>query len=1133
MALVPFSNEILVNNANTTTQQTPAIAIDSDGDYVVIWESVGQDDPTQTIRTGLFGQRFTFSGTKVGSEFQVNTTTNDNQGQPAVVYDPLSGFTVVWDSFGQDGNNYGVYSKRYNSAGVAQTGDTLVNTTTTGLQRDPVIGRDGAGNYVVVWRGSGSGGDTNGVYFQRFSAAGTALGGETLVNTASTDLETQPAVAMNASGAFVVAYTITNGTDSEVFVRLYNSSGIAVSNPIQVNVTTTSAQNSPVVAIDNNGNFVVVWESSQNSGTGIDLYGRRFSSTGAALSGEFLISTVTAGNQSNAAIALDANGNFTVAWQSVGQDGSGSGIYARQFSSAGVASGAEFLVNQTTTGDQVEPTIAMQTKGDFAIAWRDQSSGNGDIYVRSYSTNNPPTGLTLSTTSINENILANSTIGNFSTTDPDIGDTFTYTLVTGAGSSDNSAFNIVGNQLRINSSPNFEAKNSYSIRIRTTDQRGLIFESPFTITINNVNETPTALALSAVSINENVAANSVVGNFSTTDPDTGNTFTYSLVPGTGSTDNAAFSIVGNQLRINNSPDFETKSSYTIRVRTTDQGGLTFESPFTITVNDLAENTAPTAIALSATNIDENVAANSVVGNFSTTDPDTGNTFTYSLVAGDGSTDNAAFSIVGNQLRINNSPDFETKSSYSIRIRTTDQGGLTFESPFTITVNDLAENTAPTALALSATSIDENVAANSVVANFSTTDPDTGNTFTYSLVAGDGSTDNAAFSIVGNQLRINNSPDFETKSSYSIRIRTTDQGGLSFESPFTITVNDLAENTAPTALALSATSIDENVAANSVVANFSTTDPDTGNTFTYSLVAGDGSTDNAAFSIVGNQLRINNSPDFETKSSYSIRIRTTDQGGLTFESPFTININNVNETPTAIALSATNIDENVAANSVVGNFSTTDPDTGNTFTYSLVPGTGSTDNVAFSIVGNQLRINNSPDFETKSSYSIRIRTTDQGGLIFESPFTITINNLAEQNIINGTANSDILKGTAQDDIITGFKKADLIITGAGRDSIVYTSLNDGIDLISDFSVGNDKIVLTSLLDSIIPGGYNGTNAIADGYVRVRTLLGNINLIFSVDIDADGIGNSKSFQSLTTITGFDLTLSRLNNPSNFVF
>ncbi|POY36519.1 secretion protein, partial [Flavobacterium alvei] len=68
----------------------------------------------------------------------------------------------------------------------------------------------------------------------------------------------------------------------------------------------------------------------------------------------------------------------------------------------------------------------------------------------------------------------------------------------------------------------------------------------------------------------------------------------------------------------------------------------------------------------------------------------------------------------------------------------------------------------------------------------------GNTFTYSLVAGTGSTDNAAFNISGSSLRITASPDFETKNSYSIRIRTTDQGGLSFEKAVTITVNDVCE-----------------------------------------------------------------------------------------------------------------------------------------------------------------------------------------------------------------------------------------------------------------------------------------------------------------------------------------------------
>ncbi|WP_353737138.1 S8 family serine peptidase, partial [Microcystis sp. M43BS1] len=143
-----------------------------------------------------------------------------------------------------------------------------------------------------------------------------------------------------------------------------------------------------------------------------------------------------------------------------------------------------------------------------------------------------------------------------------------------------------------------------------------------------VNVGPTDLALSATTVNENVPVNTVIGTFSTTDPDTGNTFTYSLIAGTGDTDNSAFSIVGNQLQINNSPDFETKNSYSIRVKTTDQGGLSFEKTLTITVNDVNEtptNQAPTNLALSATTVNENGPVNTVIGTFSSTDPDTGNT----------------------------------------------------------------------------------------------------------------------------------------------------------------------------------------------------------------------------------------------------------------------------------------------------------------------------------------------------------------------------------------------------------------------------------------------------------------------------------------------------------------------------
>jgi VCBS repeat-containing protein len=302
--------------------------------------------------------------------------------------------------------------------------------------------------------------------------------------------------------------------------------------------------------------------------------------------------------------------------------------------------------------------------------------------------NDAPTDTAITSSTVAENQPTNTVVGDFSTTDVDATDTFTYTLVAGAGSTDNGSFNINGAQLRTGASFNFEVKSSYAIRIRSTDAGGLFFEEQYTITVTNVNEAPTDIALSSNTIGENMPTNTVIGNFSTTDVDAGDTFTYSLVVGVGDTDNGSFNINGNQLRSSAIFDFETKSSYSIRVRSTDAGSLNFEKVFTITI--VNNNDAPTDIALSNSSVPENSAINTVVGNFSTTDQDAGNTFTYTLVAGTGDDDNASFNILAAQLRTSASFDFETKSSYTIRVRSTDNSAAFFDKQFTITVTDVAE-----------------------------------------------------------------------------------------------------------------------------------------------------------------------------------------------------------------------------------------------------------------------------------------------------------------------------------------------------------------------------------------------------------------------------------------------------------
>ena len=199
-----------------------------------------------------------------------------------------------------------------------------------------------------------------------------------------------------------------------------------------------------------------------------------------------------------------------------------------------------------------------------------------------------PTDISLSNTNIAENLPSGTVVGNISTTDPDVGNTFTYTLVVGSGSTDNNSFTITNNTLYTAASFNYEVKNSYSIRIRSTDQGSLYFEKIFTILVTNVNESPTDISLSNTNVAENLPSGTAVGNFSTTDPDAGNTFTYTLVVGSGSTDNGSFTITNNTLYSAASFNYEARNNYGIRVRSTDQGGLYIEKPFTILVTDVNE-----------------------------------------------------------------------------------------------------------------------------------------------------------------------------------------------------------------------------------------------------------------------------------------------------------------------------------------------------------------------------------------------------------------------------------------------------------------------------------------------------------------------------------------------------------------
>jgi len=203
-----------------------------------------------------------------------------------------------------------------------------------------------------------------------------------------------------------------------------------------------------------------------------------------------------------------------------------------------------------------------------------------------------PTDLRISSNFVKENEPVGTLVGQFSATDPDVGDTFTYGFVNGDGDTDNDLFAIDGDTLSTASSFNYEASKTRSIRVCVTDQDGGTLERQFTVFVHNVNEGPTSLQLSKSKVDENQAAGTVVGTFSATDPEGDTSLTYSLVSGDGDTDNASFTISGTQLKTKAKFNFEAKASYSILVRVKDSSKVYSDQAFTISVNDV--NETPTA-----------------------------------------------------------------------------------------------------------------------------------------------------------------------------------------------------------------------------------------------------------------------------------------------------------------------------------------------------------------------------------------------------------------------------------------------------------------------------------------------------------------------------------------------------------
>ena len=361
-----------------------------------------------------------------GAEFRVNSFTTGYQylsGSAAVGSDSAGNFVVSWTSIGQDGSAHGVFAQRYAAAGSPRGGEFQVNSHAASFQYGPSVALDVSGNFVVAWASWGQDGDGSGVHAQRYDRAGVARGAEFQVNSHTAGDQRVGSVASDATGNFVVLWRSyqQDGSGWGVFAQRYDASGTDRGTEFRVNTYTTGGQEAPTLAADAAGNLVVVWESNGQDGSESGLFGQRYNSAGVRLGSEFQVNSHTTYNQWYPSVSSDPAGNFVVVWGSYAQDGSGFGVFGQRYDASGTRRGGEFQVNTYTTGHQYEPFVASDSSGNFVVVWGSrygQDGSAGGIFAQRYDAGGTPRGVAFQVNSHTTNYqyqpaVASDAAGNF------------------------------------------------------------------------------------------------------------------------------------------------------------------------------------------------------------------------------------------------------------------------------------------------------------------------------------------------------------------------------------------------------------------------------------------------------------------------------------------------------------------------------------------------------------------------------------------------------------------------------------------------------------------------------------------------------------------------------------------------
>ena len=365
--------EFQVNTSTSADQSNAVITSFSDNSYLIVWQSAAQDGSG----LGIYAQRYSATGNKLGAEFRANSSTSSDQASPAVSKLAGNGFVITWQSSAQDDSGKGVYGQLYAADGAVVGSEFKVNTTTLLDQSNPSVSSLASG-FIVTWESTAQDSSGKGIYAQLYTADGATSGLEFKINSTTLGDQSNASVSAFASGGFIVTWESNDGSGKGIYAQRFAADSSLIGSEFLVNSTTINQQQNASVTSLANGSFVILWQSLDASWNG-SIRGKVYAANGDVQGSEFQVNSSFAGEEFNPAVTA-LNGGFLITWESGGRDGSDKGIYAQRYDANGASFGSAFLVNSFTEGSQSLSSVTALANGGFVITWQSSGqdgSGNG------------------------------------------------------------------------------------------------------------------------------------------------------------------------------------------------------------------------------------------------------------------------------------------------------------------------------------------------------------------------------------------------------------------------------------------------------------------------------------------------------------------------------------------------------------------------------------------------------------------------------------------------------------------------------------------------------------------------------------------------------------------------------------